>query len=774
MKNFNLARPVATARTLGRGPRLTTLLLAALPLASLAQSPDYSAPYTFTTLAGQATAGYADGQGAAARFNDPLGLVVATNGIYVTESTSDIRLISPGGLVSTVAGVPGVSGDTNGPALAAQFGVPRGIAADTAGNLYVADTDNNEIRLVTPAGVVSTFAGVSGQSGTNDGPGSVALFNGPWELAFDGAGNLIVSDRYNNTLRKITPKGVVSTLAGAPGQAGDTDGGPGVALLNNPRGVVADTLGNIYFTQADDTVRELRADGTVITLAGVANQPGFADGTGSAAQFYYPYGIAIDGSGNLYVSDCYNYTIRKVTTNGVVTTFAGKAGVYGYADGPGSGALFSEIGGVSFDAAGNLYVADGDSHIRMITPAGDVSTFTGPLYGPGGADGAGPAASFCNPAAVALDPSANLIVADSYNNTIRKVTPGGVVTTVAGLANQPGSANGNGAAALFYYPAGVAVDAAGNIFVADGGNNLIRKIAADGTVTTVAGVAGVGGYSNGPASVALLNGPDGVAVDGAGNIYVSDYYNNTIRLVSASGNVTNFAGSPGVAGNLDGAGGAAQFNGPAGLGLDAATNLYVADSGNNTIRVISPAGVVKTLAGSALGASGFADGFGGAALFNNPVGVRVDRSGNVYVADYLNSEIRRISPDGRVTTLAGATGIAAAADGAGQAATFGGPADICVDGAGNVYVADSGNSTIRKGWASAPAISSQGLGLAGGAMSFQVSGAQGQLVVVQASADLRSWEPVWTNNVGAGPLVFSDPRPGTPPAQFYRVVTPNP
>jgi len=327
--------------------------------------------------------------------------------------------------------------------------------------------------------------------------------------------------------------------------------------------------------------------------------------------------------------------IEEGTCVVTVTTLAG--GTYGFADGTGTAAQFKYPYDVAVDASGNVYVADtGNSRIRKITPSGAVTSLAGSTYG--FADGTGTAAHFSNPFGVAVDTSGNVYVTDSDNNRIRKITPSGVVTTPAGSTTVSGFADGTGTAAKFYYPIGVAVDTTGNVYVADTNNHRIRKISPSGLVTTLAG-SGAAGFADGTGTAAQFNSPFGVAVDASGNVYVGDSDNNRIRKISPSGVVTTVAGS-GADGYIDGTGTAAQFSWPAGVAVDASGNLYVVDNSNHRIRTISPSGVVTTLAGS--GTNGFADGSGAAAQFSYPTGVAVDASGNVYVADYANSRIRKI------------------------------------------------------------------------------------------------------------------------------------
>jgi sugar lactone lactonase YvrE len=317
---------------------------------------------------------------------------------------------------STFAGSS--EGSSDGTGTAAQFKKPNDVVLDANGNLYVADADNHKIRKITPAGVVSTFAGSS--YGFQDGPGNTAQFTFVKGIAIDGNGNLYVADESNHRIRKITPAGEVSTLAG-----------------NGTEG------------SADNAV-------------------------GTSATFRYPTGVAVDGSGNVYVADKDNNRIRKITSSGVVTTLAGSS--EGFNNGTGIAARFRKPKDLVCDVAGNVYVTDSDNfRIRKITPAGVVTTVAGGSEG--SADGTGSSAQFNYPSGIAIDGNGIIYVADENNHKVRKVTSSGVVTTFMGTSN--GSADGGTLTAQFSYLSGVAVDASGNVFVADKDNHRIRKVAID-------------------------------------------------------------------------------------------------------------------------------------------------------------------------------------------------------------------------------------------------------------------------------------------------------
>jgi sugar lactone lactonase YvrE len=472
-------------------------------------------------------------------------------------------------------------------------------------------------------------------------------------------------------------------LAGDIGGAGDVDGTGAAAHFYGPQGVAVDAAGNVYVADTtNNTIRKVTPTGVVTTLAGTPDDFGLADGTGAAALFNTPTGVAVDSAGNVYVTDS-GSAIRKVTPAGVVTTLAGSR-MSGSTDGTGADARFNVPRGVAVDGDGNVYVADFfNETLRKVTPAGVVTTLAGSPGQSGSADGTGADARFDGPAGVAVGGDGNVYVAESVNATLRKVTPAGVVTTVPGSAGH------------FRNPFGVAVDSTGNIYVADTFNHSLGRITPAGVVTTLAGIPGMAGTEDGTGADARFNLPFNLAIDGAGMLYVADASNTAIRKVTPAGVVTTLAGSPSRFGSADGSGADARFERPDGVAADGDGNIYVADSFNATIRKITPAGVVTTLAGTAH-RFGSADGTGADARFGSPFGVAVDGAGNVYVADEGNDTLRKVTPAGVVTTLAGTAGMSGSADGTGAGARFHGPRSVAVDGAGNVYVADTGNNTIRK------------------------------------------------------------------------------
>ncbi|HEX3797740.1 MAG TPA: NHL repeat-containing protein [Verrucomicrobiae bacterium] len=731
------------------------------PVAPLAAAQtNINSAYTWTTLAGRSLTGSQDGVGSAVQFGRSAGVAVnsATGDVYVTDSVnSTIRKITRAGVSSTIAGFAGNSGTNDGVGSNARFFDPEGIAMDNSGNLYVADTDNNRIRKMTPVGtnwMVTTIAGSGSifagncdscppSGGYVDGPGTNAQFNLPQKIALDSAGNIYVTDGRNALIRELKPVGtngwVVSTVA-----AGTT--------FQFPYGIAVDTASNLYVADASHILKITPNGGswTASVLAG-STAPGYADGTGTAAKFSSPKGLVLDAIGNIYVTD--GIVIRKITSAGVVTTLAGSSSTSGSSDGTGTSALFSSADGVGLDAAGNLYVAD-YVEIRKITSAGVVATLAGFTVPSGSTDGTGDMARFNFPGPMAADSAGNIYVADG-GETIRIVSPAGEVTTIAGTAGAPGTNDGVGNNARFTGIGGIAVNNSGTLYVVD--NDAVRLVTQAGVVTTIAGAPGVTGSADGVGSAARFNGPGGIAVNNAGIIFVSDTRNNTIRKVTprsrfiggqfiTTWTVTTIAGSASnPLGCIDGLGAAAQFDTPEGLTVDANGNIYVADFDNEAIREIDTNDIVTTVAGLGF-VTGNADGVGSNARFLGPAGLTEDGLGNLYVADQFNSTIRKVSPVGSnwvVITVGGLAGDYASADGAGSASRFNQPVGIAVDSAGNLYVSDSDNNTIRKGTFTAFSSASQ--------VAFLPPAMNGSLQVTllpgEAGGQWRfPWEIGWHNS----------------------------
>jgi sugar lactone lactonase YvrE len=598
-------------------------------------------------------------------------------------------------MLGLVAGSPSVSGASDGAAVSAMLNGPWSTAVDSDGNVYVADRSNYTIRKISPVGIVTTVAGVAGQPGSADGYGPFARFAEPCGVAVDRTRTLYVAECSGHVIRKVSPDGKVSTFAGYPGYSGYFDSTGASARFNYPHGVAVDPSGNILVSDYGNAViRKISADGVVTTVAGTPMSGGYRDGPAAQALFNGPIGLTTDSTGQIFVAEYYNQVIRKIAADGTVSAVAGIPGGTGYVDGPSSTAQFNRPVGVALNASGTIFVSDQANHVIRAVTGAVVSTFAGMGGVYGGADGTGSNARFYNPANLSIDSQGNLYVPEG-SHVIRKVSPSAVVTTLAGVANSAGSTDGTSAtSARFNQPAGVEVDGTGAVFVADSQNHEVRKVLPSGVVTTVAGNPWVGGVVDGAGVAASFYFPYGIARSASGDLYVADGSGHTIRRIDSSGMVTTFAGAAYQCGSVDGAGTDARFCNPYGMAVDASGNVFVADYSNHTIRKISPQRQVTTYAGSA-GQAGSTDGVGGSARFNNPVDLTIDGSGNLLVSDMSNCKVRAIDQSRAVTTFAG-TGVCGFANGARLSAQFNGPMGITIDDAGSIYVADYSNHVIRQ------------------------------------------------------------------------------
>lgn len=480
-------------------------------------------------------------------------------------------------VVTHFAGTTGGGGFEDGQGSAARFLSMDSVAVDRAGNVYVADTGNHTLRKITRDGIVTTLAGVAGQRGSADGVGSEARFYYPHGIAIGRDGNFYVTDSWNHTIRRVTPRGSVSTLAGLAGTTGNSDGRGREARFNYPFGIAVGRDGNIYVADEQNcTIRKVTKEGAVTTLAGQAGSRGNSDGTGAAARFNEPRGVATDDSGNVYVADTNNRTIRSITPKGLVATLSGAAGSAGSADGALGVARFNHPLGVATDRQGNVYVGDTHNHTVRKISRGVVTTIAGEAGIIGSSNGRGGAARFNHPIGLAIDRVGNIFVADYHNHAIRKITPSRIVTTVAGMPAAFGSTDGIGVDARFTKPLTIGIDSASNLYVRENGGQRTRRITPSGIVTTEAGVT-------------ILQDARTEATDGAGNTFRADTKNHTILRIAADGSVSTVAGLAGTFGSSDGIGEAARFNNPSGISIDRAGRIYVADTGNHAIRKLTVA-----------------------------------------------------------------------------------------------------------------------------------------------------------------------------------------
>ena len=625
-------------------------------------------------------------------------------------------------------GTPGFSGD-GGLAASAQLNKPSGMAVDSAGNLYIADSGNNRIRKVSNGAITTVSGGGAG-----------AQLSNPTGVAVDTSGNLYIADSGNNVVRKVSG-GVTVTVAGTGTAGAFGDGGPATsAQLNSPEGVAVDTQGNLY-------IADYGNDAVVEVAGGILTTVYYDQGSS-------PVAVAVDGAGNLffvaYGSNFFGFSVvAELSTGGALSLVAGNF-TDGYS-GDGGSATNAALNGpldVAVDATGNLYIADSGNDVVREVAAGIITTAAGGPYGYIGDSATATRALLFNPTSTAAGPGGAVYIVDSDHNLVRKVV-NGIITTMAGtgLAGYTGD-NGAAASATLNAPWGVAVDAAGNLYIADAGNSVIRKVSG-GVITTIAG-NGTANFSgdNGPATSATLDGPAGIALDAAGNLYIADYGNNRVRMISG-GTITTVAGN-GTA-NFSGDNGSAtsaSLSGPLDVRVNAAGNLYIADYGNNRIRVVTSVaagGTISTIAGN--GAAGFGGDNGPAtsAQLNSPSGIALDAAGDLFIADNGNNMIRQVT-SGIITTIAG-NGTASYSGDNGPAAGAGlnAPLGVSTDSLGRIFVADSANNLVR--------VMNPPCSFALTTSSIQAPGAGGSFNIGVQTAAFCSWSvsglPDWITAGGA-------------------------
>jgi sugar lactone lactonase YvrE len=541
---------------------------------------------TVTTLAGDhRAAGARDGNGTAAAFNTPGGVAFAGKTLYVADTENHaIRTVDvESAAVSTFAGVLGVPGAVDAVGEGARFREPEGLALDDRGRLFIGDTDNNTIRaLALGTMAVTTVAGAPDTAGTTDAAGPAARFNKPKGLAVDRSGHLFAIDAVNESVRKVdTATRAVSTLA---------------RFTTLPQGLAMDG-DDVLAALGDHRLVRIAPDGTVRALAGRSGAKGFVDGPGPDARFSAPAGLWNDGAGTLYVADSGNAVVRAVSlASSTVATFAG-ARSSGADNGAGSVARFSGPQGLAVDAHA-VYVADTGNHVirKIVLPSGEVTTLAGAVGTPGMADGALTEARFNQPQALALDATGDLLfVADTQNRAIRRIDlHAGKVSTVV-FERKTGDAF-----AGFDAPSGLAVDE-GHLYVSDYNDDIV--VAFDrkkGKVSVLAGHNGVPGRADGAGAGAAFYGPVGLSLDGRGALFVADNLNETIRKIDlATSIVSTVAGHPVTPGNSDGVGASARFHYPRGVAADGAGDVFVTDSFNDSVRRVDLAsGAVTTVAGT--------------------------------------------------------------------------------------------------------------------------------------------------------------------------------
>ena len=712
-------------------PSACKLVLLAF-LSTQVSLPAYAATtYQISTVAGSSSVGD-NGPAGLASLADAQGVCADLAGnIYVADAVNNrVRKIDVFGTITTVAGngTAGSAGD-GGPATQAQLQQPYGIAVDPAGNLYIADLGNNKIRKVSANGTISTFPSTS--------------LNAPRNVALDIAGNLYIAEFGGNRILRVDTRGSVTVVAGIGVAGFDSESAPATATrINAPAGMFIDAGGTLYFADsANGRIRKV-AGGVLTTILG-----GVSDNTSNPAQLYLPTAVIEDSAGNLYIADTGNSRVRKLSQNTVTTV-------------PGNGT------DLAFDPSGNVLEVDG-GFLQRLMPNNTLVTIVGEVAFNFHGDG-GPAtsAALYQPAGIATDASGNLWIADFGNYRVRKVASNGLISTVAG-----GSISDN-----MQGPTAVALDSAGTLYITDRPNNNIRRLPVNGALQVFAGTGSAGNTGDGgPAVLAQFSNPNGLTIDGFGNVVVTDTGNSRVRKIQPGGTIAAFAGTnvQGYSGNFSNAL-SAQFTSPTGLCYGPGGVVYIGDTGNHMLRRVTTDGVISAVAG--IGYAGYS-GDGGPALdarLNMPSGCAVDSIGDIFIADSANNVIREVTPDGNIATIAGTGSPGFAGDGgAATQALLETPYAVSVDKAGNVYVADTGNNRIRRLAPSAPLLTeaAQTLAFANAASLATGAVAPGSIVSIFGSGlgpltglpETLASPTLLATRLGQTQVMFD----GTPAALYY-------
>jgi hypothetical protein len=729
--------------------------------------------------------------------------------LYISDSySSQVLEVSAAGILTVVAGngTFGYSGD-GGPATSAQLSGPQGLSVDSSGNLFIADTGNSVIREVAAGtGNIQTVAGYFAEGPGYSGDGGLATsaqLSDPYGVFVDAPGNIFIADTSNSVIREVLAgSGIIQTVAGnfSAGGGYSGDGGvPTAAQLDLPEGVFVDGTGNIFIADTNNSViRAVNTQSAPVTIAGITIPAGdiqtvagsnYNSNSGTACKFTgaggpalsaflcEPVGIFVDGSENIFIADTDNYAIREVGTTGTIATVAGTPGTVGYSGNGGlaTSAVLNYTASAVVDGSGNVFIADTDNYVvqKVTAASGDIQAFAGNntlAYSGDGAVATGASLSF--PGGAFADAAGNVYIADTNNSVIRVVNTGAQTVTIAGVTIQPGDIEtvvgtgafcaapapggcGDGGAptsAALNFPYSVFLDPAGNIYIADTGLPLTESSAIrvvntgaaaitiagttiqPGTIETVAGTLGTAGFAGdgGAPTGAQLSNPQGVVLDATGNIFIADTENSAIRVVNTGtqalaigsviiqpNTIQTVAGTPPTAcadrssGCGDnGAATAAFLNFPSGISVDAADDIFIADSSNSAVRVVNPgtqsviiagtgipAGYILTVAGT-LGREGYSGDNGPptSALLSTPYGVSVDMLGNIFIADTYNNEIRVVVGVTATIQTAAGTGTPGFSGDGGPAtsAILDGPQGVALSAAGNILIADSQSSRVRQ------------------------------------------------------------------------------
>ncbi len=633
-----------------------------------------------TRYAGSGESGFSGDGGPAikANFKTPAGLAFDPEGnLYIADRENHrVRKVDTSGNISTFAGIgeAGFSGD-DAPAVKARLNLPSGVVADQKGNLFISDRSNDRIRVVDKKGVIRTYAGtgVAGFQG-DAGPALKAQLDKPFGIALDEAENLYIADRNNNRVRKVSPEGIITTVAGDGGFFFMGDNGPAYrASVAAPTGVAVDKKGNLYIADRNNNrIRLVDKLGMIRTVAGTGQQDYNGDSeTARETNLYLPFGLTVDSNDNLLVIDRSHYRIRRIDPkSGKVETVAGNGlKLFAGDGGPATGATLSFPHGMFLDKDDNLIFSDkGHYRIRKITPKGIISTIGGNgRRGNVGNNIPALEANVYNVTTIIQNPVGDAFMSSpsGFVSIIRRLDAKGIIHDYIDTASpkyreaiSKSKHKGlvqTGAVATITQFSDITFDPKGNLFISDRMNHQIRKIDLNGNISTIAGTGDSDYYGDGgPALEAAFRDPNSLASDQKGNIYIAEAANNRIRKIDTKGIVTTVAGNGEHADSGDG-GPALQagIRSMDDIAISPEGELHILGTNTHKVRKITQDGKIVTVAGK--GYAGFFgdDGPATKAMLKNPAAISFDSKGNLYIADMGNNRIRKVDKKGIITTFAG-------------------------------------------------------------------------------------------------------------------------
>ena len=690
--------PTSGAQTAQKTTGMSTGPTTLRPVQQLRRASRGTSSGTLSVVAGLRVFNLAPGPATRVSLLDPKDVAVDNHGdLFIADSYNNVvEEVTPAGRLSVVAGDLKQGSPTPGPATSSNLSYPTGVAVDKHGDLYIADQGNNVVEEVSPAGRLSVVAGSGKQGPPTPGPATDSELNFPYGVAVDAQGDLFIADSVNNVVEEVTPAGRLSVVAGTGKGGLPTPGPADSSALAGPEGVAVDAHGDLFIADfLNNVVEKVTPAGRLSVVAGNgARRPG-APGPATGSELERPSGVAVDSHGDLFIADLADNVVEKVTPAGRLSVVAGDGKLGLATPGPAISSDLSYPTGVAVDAHGDLFISDeGFSVVEEVNPAGRLSVVAG-IADQSGRPTPGPAtrSDLGNVHGVAVDAVGNLFIADG-SGVVEKVNPAGRLSVVAGdfRAGQPtpGPATRSGLG-----PSGVAVDAHGDLFIADSSNNVVEEVNPAGRLSVVAGDGRRGPPTPGPADTSRLDDPLSVAVDAQGDLFIADQGNNVVEEVTPAGRLSVVAGDGKRGPPTPGPADSSRLDGPWSVAVDAQGGLFIADTGNNVVEEVTPAGRLSVVAGD--GKRGPpTPGPADSSELDGPTGVTADAHGDLFIADQGNNVVEEVTPAGRLSVVAGDGEEGPPTPGPADSSRLLAPADVAVGAHGDLFIADQGNGDVEK------------------------------------------------------------------------------